>query len=150
MNLSNIKTFSRILPIAHSVIFIMTTSVSAGQIVRAEFTSTPLPEINDYLDKPISKSNIRLYFADNSIKVIPLKYNELFRSGQRIGENYAGSIVDNKGKQITQWGKTSNQLNIRKGPIFLSSPDGNTLINSKSKNIQESDSIFLLTHFEKH
>ena len=150
MNLSYIKPFIRILAIELLVIFIMTTFVYAGQIVRAEFTSTPLPKKNIYLDKPISQSSIRLIFDDNSTKIIPLKYNELFRSGQNIGGYYAGSIIDNKGNRITQWGKTSNKLKIRKGPIYLSSPDGNTLINIKSKNFQESDSIFLVTHFEKN
>ena len=150
MNLYYIKPFIRILAFELLVIFIMTTFVYAGQIVRAEFTSTPLPKKNVYLDKPISQSSIRLIFDDNSTKVISLKYNELFRSGQNIGGNYAGSIIDNKGNQITQWGNTSNKLKIRKGPIFLSSPDGNTLINIKSKNFQESDSIYLVTHFEKN
>ena len=97
MNLSYIKPFSRILAIELLVVFIMTTFVHAGQIVRAEFTSTPLPKNYVYLDKPISQSSVRLIFDDNSTKIIPLKYNELFRSGQSIAENYAGSIIDNKG-----------------------------------------------------
>lgn len=125
-------------------------SASAKEIVRAEFTSTPLPTNNENLDQPYSQSTIRLYFDDHSVKDIPLNYKELFRSGQRIGENYAGSILDQKGNRINIWGPTSNPAQIRRGPIYSSSPDGNTLINIKGKNKQETDSIFLVTHFEHH
>ena len=128
----------------------MSVSVDSKEIVEAEFTKTPLTKNTKNLELPISKSTIRLHFDDQSVKDIPLNYKELFRSGQRIGKNYAGSILDHKGNRITLWGTTPNQLKIRKGPIFSSSPDGNTLIQIKKQNSQDSSSIFLVTHFEKH
>jgi len=132
------------------LIFTTLDTAHSRELVRAEFTKTSLPKNTENLDRPISQSTIRLYFDDQSVKDIPLNYKELFRSGQRIGENYAGSILDQKGKRINLWSTTLNQLKIRKGPIFSSSPDGNTLIEIKKQNSQDFYSIYLVTHFEKH
>ena len=71
----------------------MIVSVDSKEIVRAEFTKTPLTKFTENLERPTSQSTIRLYFDDQSVKDIPLNYKELFRSGQRIGKNYAGSIL---------------------------------------------------------
>ena len=130
--------------------FTIILSVHSKEIVRAEFTKTPLTKNTENLDHPISQSTIRLYFDDQSVKDIPLNYKELFRSGQRIGKNYAGSILDHKGNRITLWGTASNHSKISKGPIFSSSPDGNTLIQIKKQNSQDASSIFFVPHFEKH
>ena len=144
------KFLNYFLVIKFILLFTMSVSVDSKEIVEAEFTKTPLTKNTENLERPISKSTIRLHFDDQSVKDIPLNYKELFRSGQRIGKNYAGSILDHKENRITLWGTSSNQLKIRKGPVFSSSPDGNTLIQIKKQNSQDSDSIFLLTHFEKH
>ena len=65
--------------------FTIIVPVHSKEIVRAEFTKTPLTKNTENLDHPISQSTIRLYFDDQSVKDIPLNYKELFRSGQRIG-----------------------------------------------------------------
>ncbi len=144
------KNLNRLLIISLVLLFTMIGSANAKEIVQAEFTSTPLPRNNDSLDRPVIKSTIRLYFDDHSVKDIPLSYKELFRSGQRIGNNYAGSILDKKGNRINNWGTASNHSQIREGPIFSSSPDGNTLIQIKKQKTLNSDAIFLVTHFEKN
>ena len=144
------KFLNYFLVIKFIILFTMSVSVDSKEIVGAEFTKTPLTKNTKNLELPISKSTIRLHFDDQSVKDIPLNYKELFRSGQRIGKNYAGSILDHKGNRMTLWGTASNHSKIRKGPIFSSSPDGNTLIQIKKQNSQDSSSIFLVTHFEKH
>ena len=125
-------------------------SACAQKIVRVEFTSTPLPAEFTILEEAFTQSAIRLTYDDKSVKVIPLNYNVLFRSGDKVGTNRAGAILDIKGIPISNWGQTTNHFQIRKGPIFSSSPDGNTLISLKKKESSGSHSLYLITHFENH
>ncbi len=125
-------------------------SAHAREIVRAEFTSTPIPEQIEALESPYTRSAIRVFYDDQSSKEIFLNYKELFRSGDRIEESYAGAVIDSRGNTITDWGSAQLPFRIRKGPIFSSAPDGNTFLRIPKKVSSDSGSLFLVTHFEFH
>ena len=74
------KFLNYFLVIKFILLFTMSVSVDSKEIVEAEFTKTPLTKNTENLERPISKSTIRLHFDDQSVKDIPLNYKELFRS----------------------------------------------------------------------
>ena len=122
----------------------------AGNIDHVEFTSTAIPNKGDVLVHPYTTSTLELFFKDGSSKTIGLKYNELFRSGDQVGEYTAGTILDKFNQPITSWGKTLYGDYIRDGLIHVSAPDGNSLITFKNPATTATDKLFLVTHFEHH
>jgi len=126
-------------------------SIANGQeskLVKTEFTSTAIPNNVDQLLIPYTRSTIRQFFEDGTIKETPLTYHFLFHSGDSIGEGIAGNILDKDGKRI----KTGTPLNathfFRSGPIFPSGPDGSSLISIPGSKIPgvSGNPLFLVTH----
>ncbi|MGV7221999.1 MAG: alkaline phosphatase PhoX [Nitrospinales bacterium] len=120
----------------------------AREIVRAEFTSTGIPVNAEGLKKPFTSSDIKLIYDDGSSKTIALKYHEILRSGDRVGNQSAGMVLDKIGNPITNWGITLYGDHIREGAIHLSAPDGNSLITFKNASTSVTDQIYLVTQFE--
>jgi secreted PhoX family phosphatase len=131
-----------------SIIFLTQGFGEAREIVRVEFTSTEIPTYAKKLEKPYTTSTIKLIYDDGSSKILALKYNELFRSGDRVGLHKAGEVVDKFGQPISNWGTTLYGDHIRDGGLFLSAPDGNSLITFKNSATAGTDKLFLVTHFE--
>jgi uncharacterized protein len=130
-------------------------SIANGQeskLVKTEFTSTSIPNNVAQLPIPYTRSAIRQFFEDGTIKETPLKYHFLFHSGDSIGQGIAGDILDKDGNRI----KTGTRLNathfFRNGPIFPSGPDGSSLISIPDAKIPgvSGNPLFLVTHFEHH
>jgi secreted PhoX family phosphatase len=130
------------------VLLIISGESRAENINRVEFSSTAIPSNDILIDHPYTKSTVTLFFDGGSSKTIELKFNELFRSGDRVGHQTAGTILDKFNKPITRWGKTLYGDYIRDGRIHVSSPDGNSLIRFNNPATGITDQLFLVTHFE--
>src|SRR5262249_42822364 len=72
------------------------------KVTSVEFTPTPAPANEFEMALPYTRSKAVVTLADGSKKTFPLSYQILHRSGDYVGEWYAGLIVDKGGKPILQ------------------------------------------------
>ena len=127
--------------VAAAVAVALSSPVFAGEIVRSvEFTATPAPATLEESTQAYTKSSAIITYKNGNQKVIPLSYNVLYSSGEKVGHWKAGSVVDQTGS-VLQTAVIDESGTTAQGPFYAKSPDANSLM-------KQGDSIFLVTHFE--
>jgi hypothetical protein len=98
---------------------------------------------------PYSRSNAVVTLADGSKKTFPLSYQILHRSGDYVGEWYAGLIVDKDAKPILQSAPDAKG-NVAHGPFYSQGADGTSMLvvpNAKVDGVT-GHTLFLINHLE--
>lgn len=111
------------------------------------FTETLAPQSDEERTKTYTTSSAIVHFSDGSQKPYPLRYETLFRSGERSGSGAAGEIVDKNGNPINESSADKNGQKAQ-GPFYAYGPDGTSLI--QLKRTGKSSDLFLVTQFEYH
>lgn len=121
---------------------LLSVSVQAAPSVKSvEFTPTPVPASAEERSSFYTRSSAIVTYSNGAKKVFPLSYQTLYRSGDKIGDSYAGLIVDKAGKPILRSAATA-EGEMAQGPFYSYSPDANSLLGIKN------GSASLVTHFE--
>ncbi|MBZ0106522.1 MAG: DUF839 domain-containing protein [Sulfuricella denitrificans] len=113
---------------------------------KADFLSSRPPLSEEEMVAPFSSAILR-----DKKTGIPLQYHALFRSGDRVGGELAGLIVDREGKAIAI-SAPDRKGNAALGPFNSWGPDANSLMQvagAKSR-AASVNRLFLVTHFEYH
>lgn len=112
-------------------------------VSSVEFTSTPAPVSAAERSSFYTRSSAIVTYSNGRKKIFPLAYHPLYRSGDKIGNAYAGLIVDKAGKPILR-SAANAEGEVAQGPFYSFSPDANSLLGMQNgKNTAE-----LITHFE--
>lgn len=112
-------------------------------VTSVEFTPTPVPVSAAERSSFYTRSSAIVTYSNGAKKVFPLAYQPLYRSGDRIGQNYAGLIVDKNGKPVVRSAPNA-EGDVAQGPFYSYSPDANSLLGMQNgKNTAQ-----LVTHFE--
>ena len=69
-------------------------------VSSVEFTPTQAPVSAAERSSFYTRSSAIVTYSNGTKKVFPLAYHPLYRSGDKIGNAYAGLIVDKAGKPI--------------------------------------------------
>jgi hypothetical protein len=97
------------------------------KVTSVEFTPTPAPANEFEMVLPYTRSKAVVTLADGSKKTFPLSYQILHRSGDYVGEWYAGLIVDKGGKPILQSAHDASG-NVARGPFYSQGADGTSML----------------------
>lgn len=118
--------------------------VQAEPAVRSvKFTSTPAPVSDQERSSYYTRSSAIVTYSDGRQKTFPLAYQALYRSGDKVGNTYAGMIVDKNGKPVLRSAPDEGG-DIAQGPFYSDSPDGNSLLGMQAGK----NRAYLVTHFE--
>lgn len=113
------------------------------EVASVKFTSTPAPVNDQERSSFYTRSSAVVTYSNGKKKVYPLAYQPLYRSGDRIGNAYAGMVVDRNGKPILR-SAANEGGDMAQGPFYSDSPDGNSLLGMHKGNSR----AYLVTHFE--
>jgi uncharacterized protein len=119
------------------------------KVTSVEFTPTPAPANDLEMALPYTRSEAVVTLADGSKKTFPLSYQILHRSGDYVGEWYAGLIVDKGGKPILQSAPDAKG-NVARGPFYSQGADGISMLvvpNAKVDGVP-GHTVFLINHLE--
>ncbi|HKF12913.1 MAG TPA: alkaline phosphatase PhoX [Xanthobacteraceae bacterium] len=119
------------------------------KVTSVEFTPTPAPANEFEMALPYTRSKAVVTLADGSKKTFPLSYQILHRSGDYVGEWYAGLIVDKGGKPILQSAPDAKG-NAARGPFYSQGADGTSMLvipNAKVDGVK-GHTVFLINHLE--
>jgi uncharacterized protein len=119
------------------------------KVTSVEFTPTPAPANDFEMALPYTRSEAVVTLADGSKKTFPLSYQILHRSGDYVGEWYAGLIVDKNGKPLLQSAPDAKG-NVARGPFYSQGADGTSMLvipNAKIDGIK-GHTVFLINHLE--
>jgi uncharacterized protein len=122
---------------------------SSLKVTSVEFTPTPAPANDFEMALPYTRSEAVVTLADGSKKTFPLSYQILHRSGDYVGEWYAGLIVDKNGKPLLQSAPDAKG-NVARGPFYSQGADGTSMLvipNAKIDGIK-GHTVFLINHLE--
>jgi secreted PhoX family phosphatase len=119
-------------------------TAQADPVVRSvKFTPTPAPTSDAQRSRFYTASSAIVTYSNGAKKTYPLSYDVLYRSGDKIGNHYAGMIVDKTGKPVMR-SAPDIEGQVAQGPFYSYSPDGNSLLGTRSG----SNAAYLMTHFE--
>ncbi len=126
-----------------SSLFLSVPVYAQPSVSSVEFTPTPAPVSAEERSSFYTRSSAIVTYSNGAKKVFPLAYQPLYRSGDKIGKNYAGLIVDKNGKPILRSAPNA-EGEAAQGPFYSFSPDANSLLGiQRGKNTAQ-----LVTHFE--
>ncbi|MFA6971122.1 MAG: alkaline phosphatase PhoX [Gallionella sp.] len=126
-----------------SSLLISLSAYAEPSVSSVEFTPTPAPQSAEERSSFYTRSSAIVTYSNGAKKVFPLAYQSLYRSGDKIGRNYAGMIVDKNGKPVLR-SAANAEGEVAQGPFYSFSPDANSLLGIQhGKNTAQ-----LLTHFE--
>lgn len=106
-----------------------------AQLSAIQFEELEVPTSEDNQTVVRVSDSVVLKFTDNSSSSYPLEYHTLFRTGQKIGNNTAGMIIDRNGKPLhTEYSNNEDSIS--------NYPDANSVLIRDGK-------YFLITHYEQ-
>lgn len=119
---------------------------TAERVLSVEFTPTPAPRSEADMVRTFTASSAVVTYAGGARKAFPLRYETLFRAGDKIGGGEAGLIVDHEGKPVLRSAADASG-NVAQGPFAAYAPDANSLIRVGAGGESK---LFLVTHYEYH
>ena len=131
------------LPVSLLSLLLALSAQAEPAVKSVKFTSTPAPLTDQERSSLYTRSSAVVTYVNGKQKVFPLAYQTLYRSADKIGNTYAGVIVDKAGKPVLH-SAADEQGQVAQGPFYSDSPDGNSLLGMEKGR----DSAYLVTHFE--
>jgi len=108
---------------------------NTSELSMIEFSELPIPETEEAQTEVKMSESVTLTFEDGNDLNYPLAYTTLFRTGEEVGRDIAGMILDKDGNPLltSYSGETSSISNY---------PDANSILTKDGKH-------FLITHYEQ-